>query len=300
MKITLTGASGFVGMRLVQKLKSAGHELHVLGRKPVEGAKFSRWNASESEPPAESISGADAIIHLAGEPVSQRWTPDVKNRLRTSRVDGTRHLVHALSTQSRRPAVLVSASAIGIYGSRGDEILTERSAPGEGFLADLSRDWERESSLAESLGIRVAQIRIGVALGRDGGALAKMLPAFRAGVAGRLGSGEQWMSWIHLEDLVALILFALTNPAARGPLNGTSPEPVRNTEFTKQLAAALHKPAMLPVPRFALNLLFGEMAGVILASQRVLPQATEACGFKFRYPRLREALADLFAARSPR
>ena len=294
MNITLTGASGFVGSRLVQKLKSEGHQLHVLGRKPVEGAKFSKWSAGESEPSPESLVDADAIIHLAGEPVAQRWTPEVKQKIRSSRVDGTRHLVQALSTLSRRPRVLVSASAIGIYGPRGDEILTEDSPPGKGFLAGLCQEWESESGLAESLGIRVAQIRIGVVLGKEGGALAKMLPGFRAGLAGRLGSGQQWMSWIHLDDLVDLLWFALDHPTARGPLNGTAPNAVRNVEFTKELAGALHRPAMIPAPAFAIKLLFGEMAAVALESQRVLPKATEAAGFQFRFPTLREALEDLF------
>jgi uncharacterized protein (TIGR01777 family) len=294
MNITLTGASGFVGSRLVQKLKSTGHQLHVLGRKPIEGAKYSQWNAMESEPPPESLAGADAIIHLAGEPVAQRWTPEVKRKIRASRVDGTRHLVQALSTLSRRPRVLVNASATGIYGPRGDELLTEDSPPGEGFLADVCKGWESESGMAESLGIRVAQIRIGMVLGKEGGALAKMLPAFRAGLAGRLGSGQQWMSWIHIDDLVDLLLFALDHGTARGPLNGTAPNPVRNVEFTKELAHALHRPAVIPAPAFAIRLLFGEMAEVALESQRVLPKATEAAGFRFKFPTLREALKDLF------
>ena len=293
MNVTITGASGFLGTRLLQKLKAAGHSVHVLGRKPVEGFAFSRWDAGSSEPPADSLATADAIIHLAGEPVAQRWTPEVKRRIRTSRVDGTRNLVHALSTLSRRPAVLVSASAIGIYGSRGDEVLTERSPAADGFLADVTKDWEFESGLAASLGIRVAQVRIGVVLGCGGGALAKMLPPFRAGIGGRIGSGKQWMSWIHLEDIVDLLFFAMEHPSARGPLNGTSPNPVTNAEFTKELAAVLHRPAVIPVPGFALKLLFGEMAGVILASERVVPRATEAAGFKFQNPDLGEALRDL-------
>jgi len=293
MNITFTGASGFLGSRLVPKLNAAGHQLHVLGRKPVQALAFSQWDAA-CEPPAESLADADAILHLAGEPVAQRWTPEVKRRLYTSRVDGTRHLVHALSTLSRRPRVLVSASAMGIYGSRGDEVLTEESSPGDGFLADLTVAWEREAALAESLGIRVVQIRLGVVLGADGGALAKMLPAFRAGMAGRLGSGRQWMSWVHLDDVVALFVFALDNSSARGVLNATAPNPVRNAEFTKALASALHRPALIPVPALALRLLFGEMSDVILASARVLPKATERSGFQFRYPDLPAALGGLF------
>lgn len=244
-------------------------------------------------PPADSLATADAVIHLAGEPVAQRWTPEVKEKIRTSRVDGTRRLVEALSSLSRRPQVLVSASAIGIYGSRGDDLLTENSSPGEGFLAEVCKAWEGESALAESLGIRVAQIRIGVVLGKEGGALAKMLPGFRAGLAGRLGSGQQWMSWIHLEDLVDLLVFALDHATARGPLNGTAPNPVRNIEFTKELARVLHRPALIPAPAFAIKLVLGEMAEVALESQRVLPKATEAAGFGFRFSMLRDALEDL-------
>ena len=295
MNVTLTGASGFLGTRLLQKLKTAGHNVHVLGRKPVPGLPFSHWDAASSEPPAESLATADAIIHLAGEPVAQRWTPEVKRRIRRSRVEGTRHLVHALSTLSKRPSVLVSASAIGIYGSRGDEILTETSSPGDDFLAEICKQWEFESGLAESLGIRVAQVRIGVVLGREGGALAKMLPPFKVGMGGKLGSGKQWMSWIHVDDLVDLLLFAMQQKSARGPLNGTAPNPVTNAEFTNELAAVLHRPALIPVPGFALKMLFGEMAGVVLASERVVPKATEAAGFQFQHPHLRKALQNLLS-----
>ncbi len=293
MNVTVTGANGFLGTRLLQKLKTAGHKVHVLGRKPVPGLPFSHWDAGVSEPPADGLAGADAILHLAGEPVAQRWTPVIKRRIRSSRVEGTRHLVQALSTLSHRPGVLVSASAIGIYGTRGDEVLRENSNPGEGFLAEVCKQWEFESGLAESLGIRVAQVRIGMVLGLKGGALAKMLPTFRAGIAGRLGSGEQWMSWIHVDDVVDLLLFAMEQKSARGPLNGTAPNPVTNAEFTKELAAVLHRPALIPVPGFALKLLFGEMAEVILGSERVLPQAPETFGFRFQHPLLGEALRHL-------
>ena len=253
------------------------------------------WRSAEAEPPSGSLAGADAVIHLAGEPVAQRWTPEVKNRIRGSRVDGTRHLVNALSTESRRPQVLICASAIGIYGSRGDEVLTENSSRGDDFLARLVIDWEQAALLAEALGIRVVRLRFGVILGRDGGALAKMLPPFRFGLGGRLGSGRQWTSWIHIDDVINLILFALATPAVRGAVNATAPEPVTNAEFTKELAAALHRPAIFPVPKFALNLLFGEMAGVVLASQRVIPEAAKNAGFEFEYPQLGPALRRLLA-----
>jgi uncharacterized protein (TIGR01777 family) len=298
MNITVTGATGFVGAHLTRALLNAGHTVHALARKrPANlpaAVQFSEWRSSEQEPPRESLDGADAVIHLVGEPVAQRWTPEAKKRIRGSRVDGTRHLVNALSTESRRPRVLISASAIGIYGSRGDEILTEQSSPGDDFLATLVSDWEKAALLAEALGIRVVRFRFGVVLG-EGGALAKMLPPFRLGVGGRLGNGRQWMSWIHIDDVINLILFILTNAGVHGPVNATAPEPVTNADFTKELASALHRPAILPVPKLALNLLFGEMAGMVLASQRVIPEAAKGLGFEFQYPKLGPALRNVLS-----
>jgi uncharacterized protein (TIGR01777 family) len=299
MKITITGATGFVGAHLIHALLSAGHTVHALARKrPADfpaAIQFSVWRSSVEEPPRESLAGADAVIHLAGEPVVQRWTPPAKNRIRGSRVDGTRHLVNALSTESRRPRVLISASAIGIYGSRGDEVLTERSNPGDDFRARVVIDWEKAAALAEALGIRVVRLRLGVVLGKEGGALARMLPPFRFGLGGRLGNGRQWMSWIHIDDVVNLILFTLTNAGVHGPVNATAPEPVTNAQFTKQLAATIHRPAIFPVPKLALDLLLGEMAGVILASQRVIPEAAKSLGFKFQHPKLGPALGNLLS-----
>jgi hypothetical protein len=300
MNITITGATGFIGHRLVQALLQDGHSLHALVRKrsaglPSSSVRFSEWRSTESGPPPESLATADAIVHLAGEPVAQRWTPEVKQRIRASRVDGTRNLVSALAKQSRRPKVLVCASAIGYYGSRGDDILTEASTPGRDFLAQVTVDWEQAAGKAEDLGIRVVMPRLGVVLGKDGGALAKMLPPFRVGLGGRLASGQQWMSWIHIDDVIGLIRFALANSAVRGPLNTTAPQPVTNANFTKDLAEALHRPAIFPVPGFALKTLFGEMAEVILASQRVIPQAAKSAGFQFQYPELRLALARLLS-----
>ena len=297
MNITVTGATGFVGAQLTRALLSAGHTVHALARhRPANlpaAVQFLKWS-TEQEPPRESLAHADAVIHLVGEPVAQRWTPEAKKRIRASRVDGTRHLVNALSTESRRPQVLISASAIGIYGSRGDEILTEQSSPGDDFLATLVMDWEKAALLAEALGIRVVRFRFGVVLG-EGGALAKMLPPFRLGLGGRLGNGRQWMSWIHIDDVINLILFILTNAGVHGPVNATVPEPVTNAQFTKELASTLHRPAIFPVPKLALNLLFGEMAGLVLASQRVLPEAARSCGFEFQYPKLGPALRNLLS-----
>ena len=295
MNITITGATGFLGRPLVARLAAAGHQLHVLGRRRSESlplsAQFSAWDAT-NEPPHASLESAEAIIHLAGEPVAQRWTADVKQRIYDSRVKGTANLVAAIAGLSRRPRVLISGSAIGIYGSRGDEPLVESSAPGTDFLARLGLAWEAEAVRAETLGLRVVTLRTGLVLGR-GGALAKMLPPFRLGVGGKIGSGHQWMSWIHIRDWANLVSFALENPGLRGPVNATAPGPVTNEAFTRALAAVLHRPAILPVPEFALKLMFGEMGDVILASQRVLPKAARAAGFQFEFPELQPALLEI-------
>jgi len=230
---------------------------------------------------------------LAGEPVAQRWSAAVKQRILDSRVQGTRELVAALRGTTKRPAVLISASAIGYYGDRADEKLTESAARGSGFLADVCAQWEDASREVEELGIRVVNPRIGLVLGRGGGALAKMLPAFRMWVGGRLGEGKQWMSWIHIDDLARLFEFAIENPGIRGALNVTAPAPVTNAEFTAQLAKVLSRPAVFPVPAVALKVLFGEMAGVLLTGQRVLPAAALAGGFEFSFAALTPALKSL-------
>jgi uncharacterized protein (TIGR01777 family) len=234
----------------------------------------------------------DAVIHLAGAPVSQRWNAQTKRVIRESRVAGTRHLVQALARLRNKPQVLISASAVGYYGSRGDEVLAESAAPGDDFISGLCVEWEKEAVAAEALGIRVVRVRVGIALDMRGGALQKMLTPFRMGVGGRLGDGQQWMSWIHLDDLAAMFQFALTNPVS-GAVNGVAPNAVRNAEFTRALASALHRPAIFAVPGFALKLLLGEMRELVLASQRVTPQAATAAGFTFRYPELPGALADV-------
>jgi hypothetical protein len=278
VNIAITGATGMIGARLQQRLAEAGHRAVAIPR----GA---------------AAPTCDAIVHLAGEPIAQRWTEAAKKRIYDSRVEGTRDLVNALSQQSQRPRVLVCASAVGIYGSRGDELLTENSSAGSGFLPRLAIAWEESARSAEALGIRVVSLRFGMVLGR-GGALAKLLPPFRLGAGGRLGSGHQWMSWIHIDDAVSLILFAMEN-AAGGPLSGainaTAPHPVTNDEFTRRLAAALHRPAIFPVPVFALKLAFGEMSEVLLDSQRVLPAAAQAAGFHFQYPELSAALESILS-----
>ena len=301
MTITMTGASGFVGSRVLAELLNGGHQVRVLGRKRgahlPASVSWYQWGGND-RPAPEALEGSEAMIHLAGEPVAQRWTSEAKAKIRNSRVEGTRFLVEALAHQRRPPAVLVSASAIGLYGSRGDEILTETSPPGQGFLSEVVSEWENAARAAELASIRVVRLRLGVVLGR-GGALAKILPPFRLGFGGRIGSGRQWMSWIHIEDAVRLMLFALDNPALAGAVNATAPNPVTNSEFTSELAHVLHRPAVFPVPEFALELLFGEMAGVLISGQRVLPKVAPAAGFQFHYPELRPALTHILTSEKP-
>ena len=296
MKIAITGASGFIGRRLMKLLAARGHRLHVLSRHAgtnlPAGVQLSVWDPLLGPAPEDALLDAGAVLHLAGEPVAQRWTAAAKQRIRDSRVVGTSHLVAALADCSPRPATLVCASAIGYYGSRGDELLSEDSAPGTGFLADVCVGWEREAAKAEALGMRVTRIRTGVVLDPRGGALKPMLAPFRSGLGGPLGGGRQWMSWIHASDLAEMFRFALENPAPP-VLNGVAPGSVTNAEFTRALATALHRPAFLPVPKLALRMLFGEMADMLLSSQRVAPVAAEAAGFQFQHPQLAEALGDL-------
>jgi uncharacterized protein (TIGR01777 family) len=304
MKIVVTGATGFVGTPLVRDLLAAGHAVTALTRDAARATRrlparcrVLTWDAPGPLHPS-ALRGTDAIVHLAGEGIADaRWTASRKRALRNSRIDTSAALVHALGQlgTDERPRVLVSASAIGWYGDRGDELLDERSAPGKGFLAEVCRDWEQAVFAAQALGVRTVAVRIGVVLGRDGGALAPLLPLFRLGLGGRVGSGRQWFSWIHLHDLVGLLRFVLENPDAAGPINGVAPEPVMNATFTTELAGALRRPALFPVPAAALRVAFGEMSAVLLASQRVQPQAARQLGFTFRYPTVRGALEDLCA-----
>lgn len=297
MRITLTGASGFIGNRLVAQLDARGHQLHLLGRAPKKGmlaaARFSIWDTATTEPPLDSLEAADAVVHLAGEPVAQRWTADVKRRIRSSRIDSTNLLISALSKVQQRPKVLVCASAIGYYGDRGDEKLTEASKPGTGFLPEVCVQWEQAASRARELGMRVVPVRIGIVLHPEGGALEQMLPPFKWGVGGKIGSGEQWMSWIHLDDMIRLLVHTIETPGLNAPLNAAAPHAVRNSEFTLMLGRTLRRPALIPVPEFAVRLLFGEMASVVTSSQYVLPEATRKSGFTFDHEQLGPALANL-------
>jgi uncharacterized protein (TIGR01777 family) len=290
MRCIVSGGTGFIGRHIVARLLASNHSVKVWTRDPHAG--HLTWDPLRGEPSSRSLNDIDAVIHLAGEPVAQRWNDEVRARIRDSRILGTRKLVEAISRAREKPAVLVSASAIGIYGDRGDEILTESSPLGSGFLADVCRDWESEADRAERLGLRVVRMRIGVVLGKDGGALAKMAPVFRAFAGGRLGSGQQWMPWIHVDDLAKLFVHAIENQV-QGVWNATAPNPVSNSEFTRELARAVHRPALLPVPAFALRVAFGEFGYHMLESARVIPEAALKAGFEFDYPTLDKAFAAL-------
>jgi uncharacterized protein (TIGR01777 family) len=244
-----------------------------------------------------AANGADAVVNLGGASIAGgRWTAKRKALLRASRVETTRALVTALAKMSERPKALVSASAIGYYGDRGEELLTEESAAGTGFLAELARDWEAEAVKAESLGIRVVRVRLGVVLGKDGGALAKMLLPFKLGIGGRIGSGRQWMSWVTLDDGVGILRYAIENRAIRGAINVVAPQPVQNADFTRALGRALHRPAIFPAPAFALRLAMGQMAdALLLASQRVAPERLKQLGYRFLHTELSRTLAGMLA-----
>jgi uncharacterized protein (TIGR01777 family) len=302
MRALITGATGTIGQRLVTEL---GGDALVLSRDPDRAARDlgtratsrTRVKAWSGREPVD-LEGVEAVFHLAGEPVAEgRWSDEKKRRIRDSRVDGTRAIVQSIAQAERKPRVLVCASAVGYYGSRGDELLTEASAPGEGFLPDVCRAWEDEARGAEAHGVRVVSVRIGVVLAREGGALPRMLPVFRAGLAGKLGSGTQWMPWIHVEDVIGLFLHAATNATVEGPMNAAAPELVTNRTFTKALARALHRPAIFAAPRALLGLALGETASVVLASQRVVPERALETGYRFRYPSLARALDDLVGPR---
>jgi uncharacterized protein (TIGR01777 family) len=298
----MSGASGLIGSALAPALTSHGHELVALVRRPPRpGERAIGWDpeAGTIERAGEALEGADVVINLAGENVFGRWTEDKKRRIRDSRVTGTRIVSETLAGLMRRPSVLLAASAIGYYGDRGDEELTEQSSPGEDFLAQVTRDWEAATAPAAGAGIRVVNLRFGVVLSPAGGALAKMLPPFRLGLGGPVGSGNQFLSWIALDDAVAAIMHALANAALAGPLNITAPQPVTNRDVATTLGRVLGRPAILPVPAFALRMVFGEEGAEMLqGGQRVRPARLLASGFQFQYPDLEAALRHLLAAPS--
>lgn len=290
MHVAITGASGFVGRALTAALSEQGHTA-VPVRRNADAPL--RWSVEDGFDPPSALSGYDALVHLAGENIAGgRWTEARKQSIRASRVEGTRRVVEALRAASPRPGVFVSMSAVGYYGARGSTELDEHSDPGTGYLADVCTEWEAEAKAAASLeGTRVALLRLGTVLG-DGGALAKMMPAFKLGAGGRLGAGDQYMSWIHIDDVVRAVLHVLEHPECEGPYNLTAPEPATNAAFTQALGRALHRPTVIPVPKFALKAMFGEMAEhLLLTGQRVLPRRLLEAGFSFRHPDLDAALA---------
>jgi hypothetical protein len=296
MKCIISGGTGFIGRRVVDRLLKDSHYVAVWTRKPGLDRRTAvathSWDPLAGDPPLESLNGMDCVIHLAGENVAQRWTPEVKRRIHDSRVVGTQRIVDTIERVRHKPKILVCASAIGIYGDRGDEILTEASVPGTGFLADTCRAWEAEADRARRFGMRVVKVRIGFVLGKDGGALQKMVPAFKAFVGGKLGSGKQWMPWVHVDDVAEIFAYAVANEIS-GVWNATSPNPVRNSEFTKELAGALGRPALFTIPVPALKIAFGEFAQHMVDSARVIPENLSKAGFEFRHPELGEALRDV-------
>jgi len=299
MKLVIAGASGFIGSMLVQRLWQRGDSLVLLSRKPRSPAAAINtdwlvWQPGESGGWEESIDEADGIVNLAGEGIAEkRWTERQKEMIRSSRIDSTRALVHAIAKAKAKPKFLINASAVGYYGARGDETLTEESAPGKDYLARVCVAWEEEARKAQDHGVRVALVRTGIVLAKGKGALAKMVTPFKFFVGGPLGSGKQWMPWIHIEDEIGLILFLIENANAQGSFNATAPNPVTMEEFCRVLGRVLNRPSWASVPASALTLLLGEMADMVLAGQKALPNAAQKLSYKFKQPTLTEALESL-------
>lgn len=299
MRVLVTGASGMLGSALCDALVARGDEVAGLSRDPERARRRSpdvtwyAWEATSERPPAEALAGADAVVNLIGEPINQRWTDAAKQRIRASRVDATRNLLQGLEAADPRPGVLISQSAVGYYGDRGEAIVDESTGPGTSFDARLCTEWEAAARSGEELGMRVAITRTGLVLDRRGGLLAELLPPFRLGVGGPLAGGRQYMPWVHAADVTGLLIWVLDRESARGVLNLTAPEPVTNREFTKALGRALGRPAMVPVPKLALRLrLGGELTEAALASQRVVPRRALDLGYEFRFTDVEAALRD--------
>ena len=300
MDVTVTGATGMIGRKLVQALLQRGDRVTVLSRDPerarstLEGAQAMRWADPKTDtPPREAFEGRDAVVHLLGEPVAQRWTERAKQEIRDSRVLSTRNLVAALGDMARPPEVLVSQSATGWYGARGDEPLDESAPSADDFLAGVVAEWEAEAHRAEELGIRVVLTRTGVVLSESGGALEKMLPPFKLGIGGPVAGGRQYVPWVHADDVTGALLFCLDNPEAKGPVNVTAPEPVTNRELSRALGRALGRPALAPVPALAVKALYGEMATIVTTGARAVPRRLTELGYKFRQPDLDAALRSV-------
>ncbi|HEX5898995.1 MAG TPA: TIGR01777 family oxidoreductase [Solirubrobacteraceae bacterium] len=298
MNVTLTGATGLIGTGIVRALQARGDAVTVLSRDPDKAraalgdVDAHAWRPREEPAPAAALSGRDAVVHLAGESVAQRWTDDARRAIHDSRERGTRNLVAGLAAAEQRPGVLVSASGVNYYGPRGDEPLTEDAPPGDDFLARVCRAWEREAAAARELGLRVATLRTAVVLDLNGGALSKMLPFFRLGIGGPVAGGRQYLPWIHAEDIVGLYLAALDGADWVGAANACAPEPATNRDFSRALGRALHRPALAPIPGFAVRLLYGDMAEIVTTGQRTVPMRALEHGYAFRHTDLDEALRD--------
>ncbi|MEA2154826.1 MAG: uncharacterized protein QOE11_966 [Solirubrobacteraceae bacterium] len=296
MRVTVTGATGRIGSALVAALKARGDEVTALSRNPEKagerlGVEALAWDPQNEGAPMAALVGRDAVVHLAGEDVGQRWSKEVKQRILDSREGGTRSLVHAIFDAKPRPPVLICASASGFYGARGDEPVDETSPPGRDWLADVVVRWEAQADTAK-LGTRVVKVRTGVVLDAEGGALAKMLPPFKAGLGGPVGGGRQYMPWIHLDDIVGIYLAAIDSPSFAGPINASAPNPVTNKEFSHALGRALHRPAVAPIPGFTIKAMYGEMAQIVLKGVRMVPGRAPELGYEFAHPDLDEALRD--------
>ncbi|MBI4115524.1 MAG: TIGR01777 family protein [Candidatus Omnitrophica bacterium] len=300
MRIVLTGGTGFIGSALRESLIEKGHEVVILTRRasrenqPGIRTRYRYWNPAEEGAWQKEVDGVDGVINLAGEPlVGKRWTRAQKQMLLESRTGSTQAIVRAIRNAKKKPLFLINASAVGYYGAHGDEKLTEENPHGKDFLGQLCQAWEAHALRAQDFGVRVVLIRIGIVLEKGGGALAKMRPPFNLGLGGPLGTGEQWMSWIHLADLIRLFHLAVEKKEIQGPVNGTAPNPVTMLEFAKTLGKVLHRPAVFPVPAFLLKILLGEMADVLLTGQRVIPKKAFSQGFTFQFPTLREAFLEI-------
>lgn len=311
----ITGGTGFVGQRLINSLHQQGHNVWITSRNTQraarqlgsEVARIIPWKpndqpidlidtANVSDHQGENETRLHAVVNLMGEPIAEgRWTEAKKNRIRDSRVVGTRNLIDGILAAGNLPQVFVSASAVGYYGNCGEDTVTESRAPASGFLADVCREWETEADRLREHGVRVINLRIGIVLGNDGGALQQLVPIFKWGLGGKLGSGKQWVPWIHVDDLVRMIVWSIETHKVHGPVNATAPNPVRNSELTAELARAVHRPAIIPVPKFALRLALGEFAKSLFSSQKVLPENALSHGFSFRFSELSSALEDLLA-----
>lgn len=305
MKVAVTGATGFVGSRLIQRLQAEGHSVLVLARDSAQAARvFPRsafpnldvvaYTPTESGGWQAALSGCDGVVNLAGEPLSERWTPERKQNILNSRKLGTQKLVEAIAQSNPKPQVLVSASAVGYYGTSETATFDETSAAGNDFLAEVCQAWETEAQKVKESGVRLVILRIGIVLGM-GGAIARMLPPFKLFAGGPIGSGNQWFSWVHREDLVSLIVQALTRSDLEGTYNATAPNPVRMTEFSATMGQVLNRPSWLPVPAFAIGALLGDGAKVVLEGQQVLPRRTQAAGFEYQYPTLKQALVQVLS-----